>query len=113
MDLALLRAELADDIRNATTLDVTSNPKHAHAPCVLVGPITNVERDGTCAWEIEVPVWIIAPAPGDQKAVDFLAKHVTDVLSACGDATASLGTYDVGQGPLPSYECQVTLVGKE
>lgn len=113
MDLAPLRAELADAIRNASTLLVATEPKHAHAPCVLVGPITSIETAGQCAWDIEVPVWVIAPAPGDQKAVDFLALHVTDVLDACGDATAVLGTYNVGQGDLPAYELTTRLVAKE
>ena len=113
MDLAPLRAQLVADLSAATSVRVVDNPKHATPPSVLVGPIVSVERDGACVWEVQVPVWLIAPAPGDAKAVDFLAQHITDVLDACGDATASLGTYDVGQGPLPAYEVQVTLVGKE
>lgn len=123
MDLSPLRAELVTDIRNALnptdvpeqtgSIRVVDDPKQAHAPCVLVGPIVSVEVGGTAAWDVQVPVWLVAPSPGDSKAVDFLATFVTTVLDACGEATATLGTYDVGQGALPAYEIQVSLVGKE
>lgn len=123
MDLSPLRAELVTDIRNALnptdvpeqtgSIRVVDDPKQAHAPCVLVGPIVEVVRDGVCSYSIEVPVWLIAPSPGDSKAVDFLATFITTVLDACGDATATLGTYDVGQGALPAYEITTTLVAKE
>lgn len=112
MDLSTVRASLAADLA-ATGLDVATNPKHAHAPCVLVGPITDVEVAGSCAWDIQVPVYLIAPAPGDSKAVDWLAQHITDVMVLCGDATATLGTYNVGQGDLPAYELTVSITAKE
>lgn len=114
MDLSTVRTQIADDLRAATTLQVATNPASAHAPCVLVGPITEIETAGNCAWSVEVPVWIIAPAPGDQKAVDFLAKHVTDVMDALPEVrTANLGSYEVGQGPLPAYEITAIVVAKE
>lgn len=114
MDLAPIRAQVAADLTAATTLRVATDPKNAHAPCVLVGPITEVEVGGLCAWSVTVPVWIIAPAPGDQKAVDLLAQHVTDVIDALPEVTSVvLGTYNVGQGDLPAYECTTTYVAKE
>lgn len=114
MDLAPLRADLAAAIAAATTLPVATDPRAAHAPCVLVGPITDVERDGPCTWHAELSVYILARSPGDARAIDFLASHVTDVLSACGDeSSATLGTYDAGQGDLPAYQITTTLLGKE
>lgn len=114
MDLSPLRAELAASIAEATTLPVATDPRAAHAPCVLVGPITDVARDGVCSWRAEISVYILAPAPGDSRSVDLLAKHVTDVLGACGhDSSATLGTYDAGQGDLPAYQITTTLLGKE
>lgn len=113
MDLAPLRASLAADIATATSLPVATDPKKAHAPCVLVGPITDVASVGLCAWQLEIQVWVIAPAPGDAVAVDLLARHVTDVLGACGDATATLSTTNVGQGDLPAYEVTAILTAKE
>lgn len=112
MDLSTLRSDLAADLAS-TGLHVSTTPKHAHAPCVLVGPITEIEVAGQCAWDVELAVWLIAPAPGDAKAVDWLAAHITDVLRVCGDVTATLGSIDVGQGDLPAYEITVNLTGKE
>ena len=114
MDLSPLRAELAQAIAAATTLPVATDPRGAHAPCVLVGPITDVQRDGPCTWLAEVSVYVLAPAPGDARSVDLLAAHITDVLGACGDeSSATLGTYDAGQGDLPAYQITTTLLGKE
>lgn len=113
-DLSALRQQLVADIDAATDLDVVADPKKAHAPCVLVGPIVAVRSGGLCAWEADVPVWIVSPAPGDARAVDFLAAYVTDVLDVCGDeAEATLGTYNPGQGDLPAYEVTSTLIAKE
>lgn len=114
MDLAPLRAQVAADIAAVTTLNVATDPKSAHAPCVLVGPITEVESGGVCVWTVTVPVWVIAPAPGDQRAVDLLAGHVTDVMDALPNvSSAVLGTYNVGQGDLPAYEVTTTVMAKE
>lgn len=113
MDLSAARGQVALDLAS-TGLRVATDPKHAHAPCVLVGPVTEVEVGGLCAWSCEIPVWLIAPAPGDQRAVDWLAANVTAVIDALDEATtATLGTTDVGQGDLPAYEIISTYVAKE
>lgn len=114
MDLAPVRAQVAADIAAATSLAVSLDPKKAQAPCVLVGPITEVEVGGPCAWSVTLPVWIIAPAPGDQRAVDYLAERVTDVMDVLPEvSSATLGAYNVGQGDLPAYEITTTVVAKE
>lgn len=110
VDLNVVRTRLAADL-TATGLHVATNPRKAHAPCVLVGPIVEVSAVGGCAWECTVPVYVVAPAPGDEKAVAWLASVLTDVLDAMAADTepATLGTYDVGQGDLPAYEITATL----
>lgn len=114
MDLSTTRAEVAASVAAATTLRVATEPRQATAPCVLIGPITEVETGGSCAWQVTIPVWIIAPAPGDQKAVDLLASHVTDVMDALPEvSSAVLGSYNVGQGDLPAYEVSTTVLVKE
>lgn len=114
MDLAPLRAQVAADIAAATTLRVATDPSKAHAPCVLVGPITEVETSGQAAYSVTIPVWVIAPAPGNQAAVDVLARHITDVMDALPEVTSVvLGTTNVGQGDLPAYEATTTVVAKE
>ena len=111
-DLSAERATLVVALE-ATGLDVADDPKKAHAPCILVGPITDVEKAGPCAWDCTVTVWLAAPAPGDAKAVDWLAANVTDVMAACGDSNATLSTLNVGQGDLPAYELTVNITAKE
>lgn len=113
MDLSTIRADLATALA-ATGIRVSTDAKHAHAPCILVGPITEVTRGGVCVWDAEMSVWLVAPAPGDQKAVDWLAANITAVLDVCGgEATASLGSLDVGGGTLPAFEITYTVVARE
>ena len=113
-DLPAERAQLAADLA-AVGVRVATDPAAAQAPCVLVGPVTRVERDGVCAYSCEVPVWLIAPAPGNQQAVDWLGARITTVMDALGAAvdSATLGSYNIGQGDLPAYEITATLVVKE
>lgn len=113
MNLATLRSDIAAALF-PTGIKIATDPRNAQAPCVLVGPIVSVETAGHCAWEVEIPVWLIAPAPGDQKAVDWLAAHITDVMKWLPEVSSTaLGTYNVGQGDLPAYEITVTMVAKE
>lgn len=113
MDLSVIRAQIATDLAGVG-LPVATTPSSAHAPCILVGPITEVETAGRCAWSCDVPVWVIAPAPGDQKAVDLLARYITDVMDALPEVrSASLGSINVGQGDLPAYEVTAVVITRE
>ena len=114
MDLTVLRDELVSDLAT-TGIRVAGDPKDAQVPCILVGPITEVRNIGLCAWECEVPVYLISKAPGDALAISWLAQNITAVMEAVdGDSiVATLGTTNVGQGDLPCYEITTTLIGKE
>jgi len=113
MDLATIRLNLAADLA-ATGIKVSLEPRKAQAPCILIGPVVRVKSGGLCVYEVEVPVMLIAPAPGDAKAVDWLAEHITSVMEACGaEVEAALGSYDVGQGNLPAYQIDCTIYAKE
>jgi hypothetical protein len=114
VDLSVARTSVADDLA-VTGIRVATDPAKAQAPCVLVGPITRIEVGGPDVWHCEIPVWLIAPAPGNDRAVAWLAEHVTKVMAALGYevTTATLGSYDVGQGALPAYEMTVTYLAEE
>lgn len=113
MDLSAVRSRLAADL-SATGLRVSVDPRNVNAPCVLVGPITQVETGGTSAWSVEVPVYLISTAPGDAKSVDWLAAHVTDVINALPEVNeALLGTYETSQGDLPCFQMTATYVEQE
>lgn len=116
MNLNEARSSLVDALAT-TGLRVATDPAASHAPCVLVGPVAEVEVVGSCAFTVSLTVHLIAQAPANDKAVTWLAANLPAVLAAllpaCEVGVATLATIDVGQGGLPSFDIPTSLTIKE
>lgn len=114
MDLNDARTALVVAL-GSTGVRVATDPAGAHAPCLLVGPVAEVEVVGACAYTVQVPVHLVAQAPATDRAVTWLAATLPAVLAALHPVaevtTATLTSVNVGQGDLPAFEmpCLVTV----
>ena len=77
-------------------LVVTQDPQTLNPPCVLVGAAlaTAPRLGGWQAARLEVPVWLLAPPPGDADAERWLLRHAATVAEAIGAATMTPAAYN-------------------
>lgn len=97
---------LVTQIGTALTLPATRDPSVvpglvASGGCVFVGFPTHVKRLLGGA-NLEVPVSLVAPAPSDLLAVNFLLEHMDDLIAAAGAKFVSNGPLDVGDRTFPA-----------
>ena len=104
---------LADQVAAAMPgWNVTRDPQQAMPPCVFVGfpTITGATLAG---WVIEVPVHLLAPAPGDLQAGDLLMSAVTLLLDATVTESAQPVSVEVAAGVShPGYLVNATRVAE-
>lgn len=101
----------ANDVRHdlagklaAAGLPATTDPR-AVAPFVLVGEPTMLGPVGIGGWTLEVPVHVVAPAPGDEASLEWRLEQAEAVCRVVG---ADAYTPDVyGAGDLPAYLVRV------
>jgi hypothetical protein len=100
-----LAAKLAADGLNATT-----DPRAVVLPGVLVGVPPALDLATGCVLRLEVPVYVVAPPPGDDVAVRALLELVPRVMAIVGVVHATVDSITLaGQADLPCYT--VTWVG--
>jgi hypothetical protein len=69
--------------------------------CVFVGFPTNIGRllGGP---NLDVPVSLVAPAPSDLRAVNWLLGHIDALTDFCAVRTSSIGPLDIGDLTFPA-----------
>lgn len=108
-DLGDARAVLAGKVA-AAGLRVSVDPREVNPPCVLIGTPTSITRVGGCALEEVVPVFAVAPPPGNADAVDWLLDTVETLFGVLTDATDAVPTViTVGVLEAPAYELETRL----
>jgi hypothetical protein len=98
---------LADQVGQATGVPTTRDPSvlpgliAQHRGAILVGFPTAVGRllDGA---NLDVPVYLVASAPANLAAADWLLEHLDDLLEVCRTGVASNGPLDLGDLTYPA-----------
>lgn len=114
MTFTATRDDLADELIAAGLPSVTTDPATANPPCVVVAPWTNISPAGPCAWDADLDVWLIHPAPAGAAAVAWLESQLPaalGVVSPSATDPAEFTTYPHQSGPLPAYRitCRTTI----
>ena len=106
-------AALTDELVDAMPgWNVTRDPQNAVPPCVFVGfpTITAATLDG---WLVEVPVHLLAPAPGDLQAGGLLMDGIPQLLGATRTEAAQPVSVEVAAGvSYPGYLVNVVRVAE-
>jgi hypothetical protein len=100
--LDMLVTQLSDALSLPATRDPATVPALvASGGCVFVQFPTHVQRlmGGP---NLEVPVSLVAPAPSDLLAVDWLLEHMDDLVNAVGSKLVSNGPLDIGTNTYPA-----------
>ena len=94
------------ELQNAMGVPATRDPSQvagltAAGGCILVGFPTHVQRllGGP---NLDVPVSLVAPAPSDLRAVDWLLEHMDALMDACSVGVSVARPLDVGDLTYPS-----------
>jgi hypothetical protein len=97
----------AATLATATGIPVTRDPSTVNPPCILVGmpSATRVTIGEIVA--LDVPVSLVAPAPGDKTNVDWLLDHLVAFTGAITPTQPVVATTDVGD--FPAYTTTVQL----
>jgi hypothetical protein len=72
-----------------------------HGGCVFVGFPINFQRLLTGP-NLDVPVSLVAPAPGDLRAVDWLLERIDALVEFCGASNTAVRPLDVGDLSYPA-----------
>lgn len=116
MDLQQVRRDLAEHL-GGSALPVVTDTKSAQPPCVLVGPVTQVEVETACAYQVTIPVMLIGRRPAGEANLAVIDAWLPQVLAAAQEVAevseALLGTIEVSQGDLPAYLIETVHVVKE
>lgn len=99
------RDTLAGKLTAAGVANVTVDPR-VEAPYVLVDVPEVLGTEGIGAWQVQIPVQLAAPPPGDADAIGWLLDQLEAVLVTLWGAAARPQT--VGDNNLPGYVVTVT-----
>jgi len=114
VSLSANRRAIADALAAVVDVPVSIDPRSVNPPCVLVDAPDALEAAG-CGWSGVVPVWVLAPGPGNLDALERLL----DLLELCREAArvtiagpARKDTYytdPTGETGLPGYVFEAVL----
>jgi hypothetical protein len=108
-DLGDAREALAGKVA-AAGLRVSLDPRRLNPPCVLIGTPTIITRVTSCTLEEVVPVYAVAPPPGNADADAWLLATVETLFGVLTDATQAVPTtVTVGAADAPAYELETRL----
>lgn len=98
--------QLTQEVGVAIGVPATRDPSKvagltSQGGCILVGFPTHVGRlmGGP---NLEVPVSLVAPAPSDLRAVNWLLDHMDALAEAVGSRSVTNGPLDVGSNTYPA-----------
>jgi hypothetical protein len=109
-DLNDVREQIAQKLADAG-FRVTLDPRNVNTPCVLVGLPRSMVANGMgwCDLSFELPVSLIAPAPGNLTNLSYLLEKLPDVMKAIEASTAEPDEISVGENDLPAYTTVLKL----
>lgn len=101
--------EYVVDQLEAVGIRAVTDPRNVTPPCVLVEPpvITAVQSGHLV--QLEIPISVIAPPPGNRDAIMGMLRTVDLIIEAVTVTTGSPGTYIAGNTELPSYNLNTTI----
>lgn len=88
---------------------VVRDPAKLVPPCLFLG-VPTVESRSLGGFNIELPVSLVAPAPGSLTNITWLTDHIEEILDACGtgEATPTVVRYS-DDVEFPAYTLAVML----
>lgn len=89
---------------------VSGDVRALNPPCVLVGVPTDVALGASpCTLEVRLPVYLVAPPPGQAANAAWLVDHLEATMRAVDARTARASDLVVGDGqaPLPAYHLEL------
>lgn len=98
----------ADNLQDTLELVVVRDPSLIYPPCVFIDTPAVTKRTAQ-AITIDVPVFLVAPGPGDKAASDYLLDHIEQVLVAIGQNNADPRALTVGDTTHPTLRAVATL----
>lgn len=98
--------QFAADLAAAVGAPATRDPSAvagltAAGGCIFVGFPTHIQRLLTGP-NLDVPVHLVAPAPGDARAADWLLDHLDALMDACAVGASTNRPLDVGDLTYPA-----------
>lgn len=85
------------------------DPRNIQPPCVMVEPpIITTVQSGTLV-QLDFPITVIAPPPGNRDAIVGMLQTVDTIIGAVNITGGSPGSYIAGTTDLPSYNLTSTI----
>jgi hypothetical protein len=105
-----VREQIAQKIE-AEGFRVTTDPRNLNTPCVLIGLPRAVTNRGMnwCNVGMQLPVSLVAPAPGTAENVSWLLENLPTVMQIIGATTAEPDEITQGENELPAYTTVLQL----
>lgn len=97
--------QLVVDTLEALSWDVVTDPRSIRPPVVFVDIPSVVRVISSTIVELEVPIHLLAPPPGNATSLEFLLGKVDEAIATDLLITAGVPeTFSVGGQELPSYQ---------
>lgn len=89
---------------------VVTDARNVRPPCVLVEPPTITDNQSATFVELDFPITVMVPPPGNRDALVSLLATVDDVIGATtGPTTGGPSVVQVGNQELPAYQLTTRL----
>lgn len=109
MGLQAERRRVADALVAVGVARVTLDPRNLNPPCVLVGVPSTVGHTTVCARAGQLPVFIVAPPPGNADAVAVML-DTADLCEGALDVESEQATsVAIGDVEAPAYQLTVQI----
>jgi len=90
-------------------LRAVTDPRNLTPPCVLVEPPTITAVQSQSLVELEFPISVVAPPPGNRDSVMWLLRATDLAIEAVTVTGGAPGSYTVGATELPAYNLTATV----
>ena len=94
---------------DAAGLRAVDDPRNVQPPCVLVDPPSVIANQSQTLVQLQFPISVIAPPPGNRDAMMWMLDAVDDVIGALPISNGDPGSYNLGGTDLPSYNLTATI----
>lgn len=86
-----------------------TDPRNVTPPCVLVEPPVITAVQSAHLVQLEVPISVIAPPPGNRDAIMGMLRTVDLVIASVPVQNGAPGVYVAGNTELPAYNLNTTI----
>jgi hypothetical protein len=93
----------------AEGLTVITDPRNVRPPCVLVEPPSITQNQNKTLAQLDFPITVLAPPPGNKDALNWLLDTADEIVGAVGPTTGSPTVYTIGNQDLPAYTLTATV----